>query len=504
MTAARHPFAVELRALLAIAAPLAAANVAQMLMGLTSTIMVGHLGSAALASAGLGGSLYFTLVIVCRSVLAAVAPLAAHAIGADEHHEAGLLAGTGLVMAGIIAMPIIVVLRLLGPLLGAIGYSPVLAAGVGEYLSAVCWGAPAFLAFEVLRALLAATSRARAVMLAVVLAIPANALLGWTFIFGHLRMPALGIVGAGYATATIQWSMALGLTLLLLTLPRQTTLRLPRQIAQRVRAILRLGLPIGGLIALEVGVFAVAGILMGLFGADALAAHQLALNVASLTFMIPLGIGQAATVRVAFELGASAPRAAHRAGVVALLVGVIIMMACGLLIWMAPRAIAGVYLDLQDPANHVTSVIVLEFLTVAAVFQVFDGIQVIAAGALRGHRDTAVPLLIAAFRVLGYRVYRRMAIGIPAIMRAYRVVVRISRRLGCGRWPAYASVADPVSYRCAQGNRTGCLRPGAHNDAASGSGLRSCSRKMTASRIEGPLPTPRRPRISKSTFAGLI
>ena len=177
MTAARHPFAVELRALLAIAAPLAAANVAQMLMGLTSTIMVGHLGSAALASAGLGGSLYFTLVIVCRSVLAAVAPLAAHAIGADEHHEAGLLAGTGLVMAGIIAMPIIVVLRLFGPLLGVIGYSPVLAAGVGEYLSAVCWGAPAFLAFEVLRALLAATSRARAVMLAVVLAIPANALL---------------------------------------------------------------------------------------------------------------------------------------------------------------------------------------------------------------------------------------------------------------------------------------------------------------------------------------
>ena len=132
MTATRHPFAVELRALLAIAAPLAAANVAQMLMGLTSTIMVGHLGSAALASAGLGGSLYFTLVIVCRSILAAVAPLAAYAIGANEHHEAGLLAGTGLVMAGIIAMPIIVVLRLLGPLLGAIGYNPVLAAGVGE------------------------------------------------------------------------------------------------------------------------------------------------------------------------------------------------------------------------------------------------------------------------------------------------------------------------------------------------------------------------------------
>ena len=175
MTVARHPFAVELCALLAIAAPLAAANVAQMLMGLTSTIMVGHLGSAALASAGLGSSLYFTLVIVCRSVLAAVSPLAAHAIGADEHHEAGLWAGTGLVMAGIAAMPIIGVLRLLGPLLGAIGYNPVLAAGVGEYLSAVSWGAPAFLAFEVLRALLAATSRARAVISTLTTRLPSTA-----------------------------------------------------------------------------------------------------------------------------------------------------------------------------------------------------------------------------------------------------------------------------------------------------------------------------------------
>src|SRR5260370_18159274 len=119
--------------------------------------------------------------------------------------------------------------------------------------------------------------------------------------------------------------------------------------------------------------------------------------------MIRLGVGQAATVRVAFEVGASAPRAAHLAGVVALLVGVIIMMACGLLIWMAPRAIAGVYLDLQDPANHVTSVIVLEFLAVAAVFPAFDGIQVSAAAALRGHPDSAVPLLIAAFGYWGIR-----------------------------------------------------------------------------------------------------
>jgi MATE family multidrug resistance protein len=397
----RHSFAVELRALLVIAGPLATANVAQMLMGLTTTIMVGHLGSAALAAAGLGGGLYFTVVIVCRSVLAAVAPLAAHAIGADEHHEAGLLAGAGLVMAVLAAVPIIIVLRQLGTLLGALGYRPSLAADVSAYLSAVGWGAPAFLAFEVLRALLAATARARAVMAAVLVAVPINALLAWSLIFGHLGMPALGIVGAGYTTATIQWSMALGLTALLLVVPHQAALRVPRQIGRRARAVLRLGLPIGGMIALEVGVFAVVGVLMGLFGADALAAHQLALNVASLTFMIPLGIGQAATVRVAFELGCAAPQSAQRAGLAALLVSVVLMTGCGLLIWTAPRIIAGVYLDLGDPGNQATSIIAPQLLMIAALLQVFDGIQVVAAGSLRGYRDTAVPMVIAAFGYWG-------------------------------------------------------------------------------------------------------
>jgi MATE family multidrug resistance protein len=393
MLSSRNPFAMaELRALFAVAAPLAAANVAQMLMGLTTTIMVGHLSSAALAAAGLGGSLYFTIVIVCRSILAAVAPLAAHAIGADEHQEAGLLASTGLVMALIAAIPIIILLPELGPLLHAIGYTPALAADFGDYLAAVCWGAPAFLAFEVLRALLAASSRARAVLVAVVIGVPANAQLGWLLIFGYWDMPALGIRGAGYTTAMMQWAMALGLTVLLLIAPRRTALRVPRQIGQRMHAILRLGLPIGGMIALEVGVFAVTGVLMGLFGAEALAAHQLALNVASLSFMIPLGIGQGAAVRVAYKLGAGAARGARQAGVVALSVGAVLMTTCGLLIWIAPQAIAAIYIDLRDPANGVTLVIALQLLAIAAVFQVFDGIQVVAAGALRGYRDTAIPI----------------------------------------------------------------------------------------------------------------
>lgn len=399
MFRAASGFAAELRATLPIAAPLVAANLAQMAMGLTNTIMVGHLGAAALSAAGLGGALYFTLSIICQNVLTAVAPLAARAIGAGDHRAAGQVAAAGLVLAALVATPIVAMLSVIDRLLAAIGYDPVLAAEIGQFLDAIRWGVPAFLAFGVLRALLAAAFRARAVMLVLFVGIPANAVLNWAMIFGHLGSPAFGIAGSGWATAVIQSLMALGLGAVLVVAPLHTPLRVTRRIADQIGQILRLGLPIGGLIALEVGVFATTGILMGLFGADALGAHQLVINFASLTFMVPLGIGQAATVRVAFELGAAAPAAAQRAAVVALGVGASLMAVTAALIWIAPRMIIGVYVDLDDPANSGLIAIALPLLAIAALFQIFDGVQTIAAGALRGYRDTAVPMLHAA---LGY------------------------------------------------------------------------------------------------------
>jgi MATE family multidrug resistance protein len=165
--------------------------------------------------------------------------------------------------------------------------------------------------------------------------------------------------------------------------------------------ILSLGLPIGGLIALEVGVFVTTGVLMGLLGADALGAHQLVINFASLCFMVPLGIGQAATVRVGFELGAGAPATARRAAFVALALGASFMGVTAVLIWTFPSAIADLYLDLDDPANRGLIGIALRLLGVAALFQIFDGVQAIAAGALRGYRDTAVPMALAAFGYWG-------------------------------------------------------------------------------------------------------
>src|SRR4051794_24195938 len=401
MPAPASPMRAEIRATLALAAPLAGANLAQMTMGLTNAVMVGHLGGGSLAAAGLGAGLYFTLVMICQGVLVAVAPLAAHAIGADDHPAAARIAGAGMLLALLLALPVFGLLTMAPQLLVLLGYEKTLAAQIADFLSAIRWGSPAFMIFVVLRAMLSAASRVRPIVVVLLCGVPANAALNWALVFGHLGLPAWGIVGSGCSTAIVQWLMALGLAGYMLVLPAGPRLRFgPRRRAE-LRRIIRVGLPISGLLALEVGVFNGTGVLMGLLGADALGAHQLAMNFASLTFMVPLGIAQAATVRVAYELGRGAHAAARRAGFVALALGGGAMLVPCVLMLAFPLRIAGIYLDLADPANHGAAVIAAQLLAIAALFQVFDGLQVIAVGALRGFRDTALPMLIAAFGYWG-------------------------------------------------------------------------------------------------------
>ncbi len=393
--------AAEVRATVAVAGPLAAANLAQMAMGFTNTVMVGSLGSAALAAAGLGASLYFTIAMVCSGVLTAVAPLAAHAIGANDPRRAGQVAGKGLVLAALLAVPVITTLMAVPRLLGALGYDAVLAGEIGRFLGAIAWAVPGFLGFAVLRSFLVAASHSRTVMIALVLCVPLNAGLNWVLIFGHFGAPPLGIAGSGCATAIIQWLMFAGLALYAAVMPSLAEYRM-RPFSRHwneIGRILRLGLPIGGILGLEIGVFATTGILMGLLGADALGAHQLVMNCISVVFMVPLGIAQAATVRVAVALGSGVPAAARRAGFVAIALGVAYMAIMAVVLVAAPRTIAKIYVDIDAPANRGLGEIALSLLAIAAVFQIFDGVQAIAAGALRGYRDTAIPLLLA---VIGY------------------------------------------------------------------------------------------------------
>jgi MATE family multidrug resistance protein len=393
----------ETRATLSLSLPLVAANLSQMAMSVIDTVMVGTLGAVPLAAVALGGGFYFTSVVICQGVLTAVAPLAAYEIGAGDRAAAGRIAGSGLVLAAIFVVPVIAAMSLGGGLLDLIGYDPALAGEIGRFLQAVCWGAPGFLGFAVLRSLLAALARPGAVMTVLALCVPANAGLNWILIFGHLGAPPLGLLGAACASAIVQWLMLLGLIAAVWALRRRD--RAPRlrgerrQIGGDIRRILALGGPIGGLQALEIGVFVVSAAVVGLFGADALAAHQIAINYASITFMVPMGIAQAATVRVAAARGAGMSEAARHAAFVAYALGTSFMAASAIVIWVAPGAIVGAYVSASDPANRALVALALRFLAFAAAFQIVDGMQVVAAGALRGYEDTKIPMLFAG---LGY------------------------------------------------------------------------------------------------------
>ncbi len=393
----------ELSATLALAAPLAAGNLAQMAMGVTDMVMVGRLGALPLAAAGLGAMLYFTGGIVLQGILSAVAPLAAHALGARDRAAAGRIAGAGLALAVLLALPYVAALTSLDRVLHWLGYDAALAAQIGQFLRAIALGGPAFLGFAVLRSLLAALSYTRPVMAVLLVCVAGNAGLNWVLIYGHLGAPALGVAGSGYASAINQWLILAGLALCTRMIPGLAGLHVLRSaLAARwtpIASILRLGLPIGGIMGVEVGVFLAAGVLIGLLGTAALGAHQLVLNCAGISFMVPLGLGQAATVRVAYELGAGRTFAARRAGFVALALGIGFMSAMAVVLWTVPDTIIAAYIEIADPANRETVQIARRLLAIAAVFQVFDGTQVIAAGVLRGYKDTMVPMLLAG---LGY------------------------------------------------------------------------------------------------------
>jgi MATE family multidrug resistance protein len=396
---ARHGIRAEIRATLGLATPLAVANLAQMAMGVTNTLMVGRLGAVPLAAAGLGGMLFFTFGIMLQGIPFAVAPLSAHALGAGDRGAAGRIAGAGLALAVLLALPFVVVLTRLDRGLLALGYDPQLAQEIGRYLRALAWGAPAFLGIAVLRSLLAALSRTAAVMAVLLTCVVGNAALNWVLIWGRLGAPALGMAGSGYASAVNQWLILVGLALCLQTIPGVAALHVWRNMFRagrtQIAAILRLGLPIGLLRGIEVGLFACTGVLMGLLGAAALGAHQLVINCAGISFMVPLGLSQAATVRVAYELGAGRVEAARRAGFLAITLGIGFMAAAALVLLRFPQAIIAAYVDVTDPANRETIEIARQLIVIAALFQVFDGIQVIAAGALRGYKDTMAPMLLA-------------------------------------------------------------------------------------------------------------
>jgi len=394
----------ELGATLALGWPIVLANLAINVMTVTDFIMLGRLSPHALAAGSLGFVLYQPLFLFGLGVVGALSPIAAAKIGAGQGNE-GLRRATHQALIFAVVFAIVVWMALIGaaPFLLAIGEPGDVARDAAVYLKGFQWGLAPSLVYYAARAAFSALDRPRPALIAGLLAVAFNALANYALIFGKLGMPALGIIGSGLATTLSQTLMCALLLASSLIDPRVRPLRLfapPWRFAGKEFAVLwRLGLPIGAMIVAEVGVFAAATLAMGLFSAKAIEAHTIALQIASFAFMVPLGLGQAATVRVGRAYGARDPAAISRAGWSAfgLTTAFAVLSAAAMI--GAPRLLIAPFIDVDAPANAETIALAIALLRIAALFQIADASQVALANMLRGLHDSRVPLVIA---LLGY------------------------------------------------------------------------------------------------------
>jgi multidrug resistance protein, MATE family len=413
--AAPHPrrdvWLREVRETLALTAPLALTQLGHVAMLTTDVVLIGRLGEEALAAGALGHVVLFSAFVIGMGTVMATAPLAAQAFGAKRPRTLRRVVRQGLWVALLLTVPFcLLVAPVAGGMLRLLGQPPTVAALAHEFLSTLLWCLPGAIGFTVLRNFAAAVDRPMPALWVMLAGVPVNALLAWALIFGRLGAPRLELAGAGLASALVNFAMFVAM---LFIATRMAPFRRYRILGRFwrpdwviFRRIFTLGLPIAGVFLMEYGIIAFAAVMMGWIGATAIAAHQIALQIASISFMVPFGIGQAATVRVGHALGRGDPEGVRRAGWCAFALGLVFMAGMSLLIVTMPATLAALFIDPAAPGGARVVELAAGLLLIAAAFQLSDGAQTIGLQALRGLNDTTVPMAIA---LAGY-----WAIGFPA------------------------------------------------------------------------------------------
>lgn len=393
----------ELTALTRLAAPIVGANLLQMAVTAIDVIFVARLGTTEFAASTLAVFLFSLVLWSLLSIVGAASPIIAAERGARAHavRQVRRTFRMALWLGVVASLPFLVVLAQGETVLRLAGQDPVVARRAGAFLYILLWALIPGVAAGAMRTAAAALGRPGWTLLVTALAVGVGTLTNWLFIFGHGGFPAMGLEGSALASTVTMTAMMFAYAAILVRDRRLRRYRLFgrwwRPEWSRLRQIVRLGFPIALAVVFEGGLFGGAGLLMGLIGVDAVAAHAIAINIASVTFMIPFGIAQAATIRVGLAYGAADHAAIARAGAVALGAGIGVMAMTALAIWALPRLLIGLYLDPDLPANAAVVATALQLLAVAAVFQLLDGAQAVGAGILRGLQDTRVPMLIALF-----------------------------------------------------------------------------------------------------------
>ncbi len=392
--------------MLRLAAPLALTELGWLAMGFTDTVMVGRLPASATAigAVSLGSTLFYTIGVFGSGTMLGMDTLVAQAYGAGKLEECHRTMWNGLYLVCALSPLLMAFLLMFLPLFPHLGLAPALVAQTVPFLKALVWSTLPLALYFVLRRYLQAMGIVAPVVFALVSANLVNVAGNWALVYGHLGLPAMGVPGSGWSTCISRTYMVIVLAIAAVYYDHKRNSGLwmasRRVELRRIQELLRLGLPAASQLLLEIGAFAFATFLIGKLGAVALAGHQIALNVASFTYMVPLGIGSAAAVRVGQAIGARDPRGAARAGWMALFFGACFMSCAGLGLFLFPQYVARIYTPQADVVRMGAAL-----LLVAAVFQLFDGLQVVATGALRGTGNTRVPMLA---NLIGYWV-----IGLP-------------------------------------------------------------------------------------------
>jgi MATE family multidrug resistance protein len=396
-------FLRELRSLLAVAGPLVVSQLGQVGMNTADTIMVGPLGADALAAAGLGSALHVAMLMFFTGAVLGMTPLVSQAFGAGDRERCREVLMQGLWLSLAMSLPLAWLTFLGGDIARFFGQEPGVAALAGEYMDALAWGALPVLLFMAFRQFMEGMGITVPAMVMTFFGLAVNVGANAVLIYGvEGWVPAMGVVGSGWATTITRWAMLAAMLGYLFLHPgfhpfRGVSWRPHAGLLRRIAAI---GAPIGAQLGVEVGLFSFAAVMVGWFGPVELAAHQVTINLASMTFMVALGVSLAGSIRVGQHVGAGSARGVRRAAAATYLCAVGFMCLTAVGFFLFPRELVGLYTS--DPAIlRVAGTL----MVAAAFFQVFDGAQVAGLCALRGASDTRVPMLIA---VVGY-----WGIGVP-------------------------------------------------------------------------------------------
>ncbi len=395
------PWLIEARGLMKLALPLVATQLAQMAILTTDVLMLGRLSKEALAGAALGNTVFYFAWLFGLGPTAAISPLIAHVLGARPNDRAGIRAimRMGFWAILLLSVPLTSFLFFAKDILLVLQQRPELAEAASRFVRPLSAGLVFSLGFQVLRNYVTALGHPKASLWVMLVSILFNTAADYALIFGHFGFPKLGLMGAGIASACSYTFSFVAMIVVVLASAElrkyRIFLRFFRPDWDKFAELFRLGMPIGVTMLFEVALFNASVLMMGTFGTASVAAHQVALNLCSLTFMVPLGIAMAATVRVGLAAGAGDRPGVRRAGVTALAIGTGFMSCTAVLLALFPHHFAALYFATDSPANRDVLGLAVNFLRLAAAFQVFDGLQVVASLSLRGLKDARMPMWLA-------------------------------------------------------------------------------------------------------------